>query len=86
LADITSSISVTAAQPLATPAPWELLGISKSSWNRLRAADKTPPPISLIGGRPLWRVADLESWLAKQPAFRGRSKRGGRRERVEDAD
>jgi predicted DNA-binding transcriptional regulator AlpA len=40
-----------------------MAGVSKATWLRLRAADKTPSPVRL-GGRVLWRVEELESWIA----------------------
>jgi predicted DNA-binding transcriptional regulator AlpA len=43
------------------------LGVSRSAWYRLRAADKKlPRPVSLPGAGtgPLWRRADLEKYTA----------------------
>ena len=40
-----------------------MAGVSLATWGRLRAADKTPSPVRL-GGRVLWRVEELESWIA----------------------
>jgi hypothetical protein len=38
-------------------------GISVASWHRLKAAGKTPAPVRL-GGRVLYRIADLRLWVA----------------------
>ena len=38
------------------------VGLSVATWDRLVAAGKTPAPVSL-GGRVLFRVADLERWV-----------------------
>jgi predicted DNA-binding transcriptional regulator AlpA len=38
-----------------------LCGISEASWHRLRAAGKLPSAVRL-GGRVLWRVAELRRW------------------------
>lgn len=39
------------------------VGISSASWYRLRSGGKTPAPVKL-GGRVLYRLADLRSWVA----------------------
>lgn len=78
------TVNVVTTQPLATAEPWSLIGISKSSWNRLRSKGQTPLPVNLIAGRPLWRIADLKDWLERQPAHKGRSTRGGRHEKPEE--
>ncbi len=41
-----------------------MCGISPASWHRYRAAGKTPKPVKL-GGRVLFRVADLSEWIAQ---------------------
>ena len=38
-----------------------LCAVSPASWDRLVAAGKTPRPLKL-GGRVLWRRADLSRW------------------------
>jgi predicted DNA-binding transcriptional regulator AlpA len=40
-----------------------MCGISPASWYRLKAAGKTPAPVKL-GGRVLYRSADLQLWVA----------------------
>jgi predicted DNA-binding transcriptional regulator AlpA len=40
-----------------------LCGVSEASWYRLRSAGKLPSPVKL-GGRVLWRVAELRRWTA----------------------
>lgn len=37
--------------------------VSVPSWDRLSAGNKTPAPVRL-GGRVMWRRADLDSWIA----------------------
>jgi predicted DNA-binding transcriptional regulator AlpA len=39
------------------------VGISSASWFRLKSAGKTPGSIKL-GGRVLYRLADIRSWVA----------------------
>jgi hypothetical protein len=68
--------SIAPPQPLATSEPWLFLGISRASWNRMRALGRTPMPIRLVDGKLSWRVKDLMAWLEKQPPFKGRTKRG----------
>jgi predicted DNA-binding transcriptional regulator AlpA len=54
-----------AAEPLLVDADRaaSMCGISPASWYRLKAAGKTPGPVKL-GGRVLYRVADLRVWVA----------------------
>lgn len=47
------------------------VGVSRSAWFRLRAADELPAPVAIPGCGPRWRRADLDRWLAKlKPAKR----------------
>ena len=39
-----------------------LCGVSTASWDRLTSSGRTPNSIRL-GGRVLWRRADLASWI-----------------------
>ena len=39
-----------------------LCAVSPASWDRLTSAGKTPRPLKL-GGRVVWRRADLEVWI-----------------------
>ncbi len=39
-----------------------LSGVSTPTWWRLHAAGKVPSPVKL-GGRTLWRVAELRAWI-----------------------
>jgi hypothetical protein len=71
---------------LATSAPWTAIGISRASWNALRAQGKTPPPVYLLRGKPTWRISDLQKWLDKMRAAEKPSTRGGRRERADAAE
>jgi hypothetical protein len=38
-------------------------GVSLATWHRLKAAEKTPAPLRLIG-KVLYRTADLQLWVA----------------------
>jgi predicted DNA-binding transcriptional regulator AlpA len=51
--------------PLLIPAPEaaRLSGVSPATWHRLAAAKKVPAPVRL-GGRVLWRAAELREWIA----------------------
>ena len=40
-----------------------LVGVSRSTWDRLSAAARNPGPLKL-GGRVLWRRSDVELWVA----------------------
>jgi hypothetical protein len=54
-----------ATHKLATATPWLLLDISRSQWYRLYDSGRTPLPAARLGTRkPVYRVAELESWLA----------------------
>ncbi|MGD9690824.1 MAG: helix-turn-helix transcriptional regulator [Phycisphaerales bacterium] len=58
--------------PSATPTPLTvdaagaaaLVGVSRSFWMKMHAQGRTPDPIRL-GRRVLWRVADIETWVAR---------------------
>lgn len=39
-----------------------LIGVSRSTWDRLNAAGKTPAAIRL-GAMPFWMVDELREWL-----------------------
>lgn len=72
------SESTSATTPAPKPVPkfvpqaWAFLGLSKSSFYRVMAADDTfPKPVRIAGfTRPVWRTADLEKWAAKLPSRR----------------
>ena len=51
-------------RPLATGKPWLVCGISRAQWFKLAARGKTPLPIRLGIRRPVYLLAELESWLA----------------------
>jgi predicted DNA-binding transcriptional regulator AlpA len=40
-----------------------LCGISPASWHRLRSAGKIGPGPVRLGGRVLWRRAEIEAWV-----------------------
>jgi predicted DNA-binding transcriptional regulator AlpA len=46
----------------------ETIGISRRSFERLRAAGKFPPPDRQVGRMPLWRPATVDRWLAGNDA------------------
>jgi predicted DNA-binding transcriptional regulator AlpA len=50
-------------QPLATPVPWEMCGISRSHWYNLYKSGRTPRPVPLGTRRPVWLVSELKEWL-----------------------
>jgi predicted DNA-binding transcriptional regulator AlpA len=52
-----------------TDTPWQYLGISRSTWYRLMAADQAPLPLALPG-RNRWRISDLDKWLERQKQVR----------------
>ena len=39
-----------------------MVAVSVATWDRMVSAGKTPAPVRPCG-RPLWRIADLESWV-----------------------
>jgi excisionase family DNA binding protein len=53
-----------AVEPLLVPADEaaRLVGLGRSTFFRLRARGKTPAPLKL-GGRVLYRLADLREWV-----------------------
>ena len=55
-------------------AAWEFVGVSRSEWFRLKAADKLPAPVSLDGSRPMWRRADLERYVERLRSARPKRK------------
>jgi predicted DNA-binding transcriptional regulator AlpA len=55
------SAAVEALLLSAVEAGW-LCGVSEASWWRYHSAAKVPAPLKL-GGRTLWRRADLELWI-----------------------
>jgi predicted DNA-binding transcriptional regulator AlpA len=40
-----------------------LCGTSPRTWDRLASSGRTPRPVRL-GGRPLWRLAELAEWIS----------------------
>jgi predicted DNA-binding transcriptional regulator AlpA len=78
-----------AVEPLLVPATvaGPLCGRSEASWWRDHAANRIPAPIKL-GGRTLWRVAELRAWVeagcpsrreweARQAGARALGRKGG---------
>src|SRR5690349_9422785 len=51
-------------EPLQVPAKvaCKLAGVSLATWHRLHSAGKVPAPVRL-GGRVLWRLDELKSWI-----------------------
>jgi predicted DNA-binding transcriptional regulator AlpA len=50
-------------QPLATPKPWVICGISRAQWYKLFASGRTPLPVRLGTRRPVYLIEELEAWL-----------------------
>jgi predicted DNA-binding transcriptional regulator AlpA len=50
-------------RPLATATPWMACGISRAQWYKLYASGRTPLAIRLGTRRPVFLLAELESWL-----------------------
>ncbi len=67
-----TSNTVATSDPIAVGAreAARLCGISPRSWWRLVAMGKTPPGYKL-GGRRVWRIADLKAWAANGFALEG---------------
>lgn len=40
-----------------------MFGVSKRTWDRWKSAGKCPPWF-VLGGMHLWRIADLQAWVA----------------------
>lgn len=40
----------------------ELIGLSRSTWDRMTSAGKTPRPVRLSGGTVRWRYSELNAW------------------------
>jgi prophage regulatory protein len=59
------SLSTCAIEPLLVPATvaGPMCGRAVASWWRDCAAGRCPAPLK-VGGRTLWRVADLRMWVA----------------------
>lgn len=53
------------AKPKLIRQPWKYAGIPKSTWYRLAAEKLTPKPVSLPGSGRLYRIEDLDRWVAK---------------------
>jgi predicted DNA-binding transcriptional regulator AlpA len=56
--------------PRTTRTPWTYLGVSRSAFFRLMSAGAAPLPLRLPGTRHVWRLTDLDRWLAKVPTGR----------------
>jgi predicted DNA-binding transcriptional regulator AlpA len=65
VAPVPLSVGAAMLTPLLVPAATAALlcGRSEASWWRDHAAGRTPRPVKL-GGRTLWVVSDLQSWVA----------------------
>lgn len=64
---------------LGAKAAAELCGVSMRTWWALNSAGKTPLPVRL-GGRTLWRTAEIAAWIEAGCPARDRwhSMKGGR--------
>lgn len=68
-------VSAVNVEKLATRRPWELLGISRSSWYEAQAAGETPAPIEVPHMGRFWRISDIRRWLeTRKPGRRRRRK------------
>ena len=56
--------TIVSDRPLATAKPWLACGISRAQWFKLLASGRTPLPVRLGIRRPVYIIAELESWLA----------------------
>jgi predicted DNA-binding transcriptional regulator AlpA len=59
----TTKTPSTQERPLATAKPWTICGISRAQWFKLYSAGRTPLAIRLGTRRPVYLIAELESWL-----------------------
>ena len=94
---MSSASSALDATPLvlSTPAAARLLGVSVQMLHRDRARGDLGVPYAKIGDRVVYRVADLDAWLAgrlvyprgfepaKSKSVPGRPGRPGKREQIE---
>lgn len=60
----TPSTPTASERPLATARPWLACGISRAQWYKLFNSGRTPLPVRLGTRRPVYLLAELESWLA----------------------
>jgi hypothetical protein len=63
-------------KPLLIRRPWSYCGIPRHNFEHLLHAGAAPPPVNLPG-RPLWRTADLDQWIAGLQARRKHQQPGG---------
>lgn len=70
------SLAVTAQQIVGIP----IVAVSLATWRRLDAGGRCPRGF-MLGGRKLWRTADLEAWTAAgfpdRAEFERRTKEAG---------
>ena len=57
------TVNVQQDRPLATATPWVACGISRAQWYKLYSSGRTPLAIRLGTRRPVFLLAELESWL-----------------------
>jgi predicted DNA-binding transcriptional regulator AlpA len=55
---------------------WAFVGLSRSAWYALRAADALPKPIMIPGAGQRWRRKDLEAWVDRLQPTRQRRPKG----------
>jgi predicted DNA-binding transcriptional regulator AlpA len=68
--------SVSTENTLLIAAPWRYVGLSRSGYYRLMAANEAPKPVPLPGVRLRWRKSDLDAWVARlKPGTRKRRAR-----------
>jgi predicted DNA-binding transcriptional regulator AlpA len=54
---------------------WEFLGLSRSSWFRLKSSKGFPRPVEVEGVGPRYRRQDLEHWAGRLKASHRRTSR-----------
>jgi predicted DNA-binding transcriptional regulator AlpA len=59
----TPHTSIASERPLAAAKPWIVCGISRAQWFKLASSGRTPLPVRLGTRRPVYLIAELESWL-----------------------
>ena len=62
-------------QLLTQDAAWKYLGVSRTRWFQLKAADQLPRPVTVAGSRQRWRRSDLDRYIKRLRTTRGRKTR-----------
>ncbi|MDB5312082.1 MAG: hypothetical protein JWO38_6284 [Gemmataceae bacterium] len=69
---MTKSVEKKPVDPLTTGKPWLRAGISRTLFFRLKSAGLAPEPINigLSLARPIYRISDIDKWIASRKADR----------------